>query len=485
MYHRGENVMRRILLLVLVVVLCISGTLSITVYAFNSSLKAEFDTPEDWKGSVILQGHYNHKHQYVPDPDSKKTYAYEYKRGLGQMALKYGNTDMYCGEEDKPGIPREEFDTNYYYENGFKIKEKVLSSAKDYIDNIGGNDYAVSDEMAYVTYVHAENGVVHRFKFWNCSEKEIKDVLGSVKYPPKSAVAAAEKDNKEQEDEKKGSNLFQFFIIAAIVVMVIIWLIKKMRIPKEIKKQNDSENSEKHELQESLSRQNTIEEISEDECSQPLDFDNAIEDKNLSERDSSPSLVNEEKVFDEKSFLDAVNEISKMRSRCLDKDPLYRSKSAWMKYNRDGDAYPGDTDFYKLKDNVSLEDAIEIIAEMKEYCVLKQSVDYAYKWEIDKIYCVRVDDESIELPDNLVAKCEKYLIKITADKGEDKDGRMYYSILEKQLYRDETIEGYGSVDDAGTIYKRYQRKIEEKGNNKKTNRFTDIRNNRKQKNTDR
>lgn len=34
-------------------------------------------------------------------------------------------------------------------------------------------------------------------------------------------------------------------------------------------------------------------------------------------------------------------------------------------------------------------------------------------------------------------------------------------------------------------HKRYQRKIEEKRNNKKTNRFTDILNNRKQKNTDR
>lgn len=488
----------KLLFVILVVVLCISGMLSITVYAFNSSLRAEFNTPEDWTGSVILQGHYNHKHQYVPDPDSKKTYAYEYKRGLGQMVLQYGNTDMYRDEEDKPDISREEFDTKYYYENGFKIKEKVLSSAKDYISEVGGTDYAVSDEMAYVTYVHVENGVVHRFKFWNCSEKEISDVLGSVTYPSKTAIDAAEKDNKEQDDEKKGSNLFQFFIIAAIIVMVVLWLIKKMRIPKEIKKQNDSENSEKHELQESLSHQNTVEEISEDEYCHPLDFDNTLEDKcdsipkesnnickafgmespnaaynhlvgenrvkirdygdrynahflhcdddgkrilfwckeceafylmqksefhgmgddiyssaffnisgyeeadnwnnlfngdellekypykYLSVMDFSPSWTNEKKGIEEKSYSDVIHEISEMLSKCLDKDPLYLTEHDWHVYNKDGDAYSGRIDFYKLKDNVSLEDAVEMIVEMKQYCALKQSVKYTYEHELKK-----------------------------------------------------------------------------------------------------
>lgn len=408
------------------VVIVLINILSMSAYAFDSRLSAEFDTP-DWNGSVIQQGHYNYKHQFVPDDDDEKSYAYEYKRGLGQLALKYGNTDMYRDKESKPDNPREKFDTAYYYKHEFEIREAILSSAKLSFIQVGGNDYAVSDEMTYVTYVHVENGVVHRFQFWNCTKKEIESVLSSATYPSTRVISYAENENKREDKKEKENNITMFFIIGAIVAIIIIALMMEIR---KLGKQK-----EKPDRQEDSTSVIDKSEKNED----------AIDRNNNIKSCSVDSTV---------TWEESARKKQEILGESLVEDPIY-GNTEWEKDYETGDVYRysgyKSLDWYCPKNGVTVDEAIECIVGYRKYCEKRQYPYTKFDYDLSTLFYIRVDHEQ-KLSDEQIALCQENNINIIVDMGE----YVYYSLTQKLLYEDERYYGYGSVDDATTIYERNQ-----------------------------
>ena len=423
--------------------------------AFDRNLVAEFNTP-DWSGSVIIQGHYNHNHQFITDDDDKKTYAYEYKRGLGQLALKYGNTDMYRDKESKPDISREKFDTAYYYKHGFEAREAVLSSAKLSYIQVSGNDYAVSDEMVYVTYVHAENGVIHRFQFWNCSDEEIETVLGSVKYPSEKAINNNDKAIKS-DNKVNNFNIIPFLIGIAIVAIILISVVVAIIIfivIKEIIKitiirlkgcqvYNVSHETECNTVNETINTEhNTVNETINTES-------NKKEETAVLSKKNNYSHICQQDDWDK-----AAEKKQVLLGQCLFEDPIY-GNSEWEKDYERGDVYRYSgyerLDWYCAKNGVTVEEAIKCVIKYREFC--EEELVYEKVRDIklsEKIY-IRFDTIQ-KISNAQVELCKKNNINIIADLGE----YVYYSLTQKLLYEDKRYYGYGSVDDAATIYERTQ-----------------------------